>query len=85
MRPISGRLRAAVMKRWACSRQELGRAAAAILQLHGEAGPGAQTRDRGRAERDDAGLGDLLRECAVQGGRARRSRATRPSSAPPTA
>ena len=54
MRPISGRLRAASMKRCVCSRQVLRRAAAAILQLHREAGAGAEARNRRRPEGDDA-------------------------------
>ena len=45
MRPISGRLRAASMKRCGLLGQVLRRAAAAILQLHREAGAGAEARE----------------------------------------
>ena len=66
MRPISGRFRAASMKRAACSRQVLRRSAAAVLQLHREAGAGAEPGDGGGPEGHDARFGNLLRERPVQ-------------------
>ena len=56
------------MKRCGLLRQELGRAAAAVLQLHREAGAGPEAGDRRRPEGDHRGLGDLLGERPVQRG-----------------
>ena len=64
MRAISGRFRAASMNRLRLLGQILRRAAAAILQLHGEAGARAETRNRRRPEGHDARFRNLLRERA---------------------